>query len=176
MSEQRLKGGVILGYFNFIKLQWGQEGVDECINDLGLNLDTIKEESFYPLEMDEDILRWISQNKGMEFVRKAGNHTVKNLGNLAYLVRYVNIKHLLKKAKDNYMDTFDYGEVSILSDDFGKRAVVIMKDSNRIEESCLAWEGAFEGMLEVTRTKGTVRQSKRQIDGDLYDEYILDWK
>ena len=50
-----------------------------------------------------------------------------------------------------------------------------MKDSNRIEESCMAWEGALEGMMEVTRTKGTVKMTKCQVKGDIYDEFILDW-
>lgn len=175
MSERRLKGGVILGYLDFIKRQWGQEGVDECLIDVKINASSLKSETYYPVEIDEQVLKWISETKGMEFVKKAGNHTVKNLGSLAYLVRFVNIKHLLKKAKENYEDTFDYGEISVLCDEFGKRAVVIMKDSNIIEESCIAWEGALEGMMEVTRTKGTVKRTKCQMKGDIYDEFILDW-
>ena len=176
MNERRLKGGVILGYLDFIKRQWGQEGVDECINLINIDIKTLKPETFHSGEMDEEVLKWISKNKGEEFVKKAGNHTVKNLGSLSYLVKFVNIKHLLKKAKENYEDTFDYGEISVLCDDYGKRAVVIMKDSNVIEESCIAWEGALEGMMEVTRTKGTVKRTKCQMKGDVYDEFILDWE
>ena len=175
MSERRLKGGVLLGYLDFIKRQWGQEGVDECINAINIDIKTLKPEKLHPGEMDEEVLKWISKNKGEEFVKKAGNHTVKNLGSLSYLVKFVNIKHLLKKAKENYEDTFDYGEISVLCDEYGKRAVVIMKDSNIIEESCIAWEGALEGMMEVTRTKGTVKMTKCQMKGDVYDEFILDW-
>ncbi len=175
MSERRLKGGVILGYLDFIKRQWGQAGVDECINAINIDISKLKPETFHPGAIDEGVLKWISRNKGEEFVKKAGNHTVKNLGSLAYLVRFVNIKHLLKKAKENYEDAFDYGEISVLCDEFGKRAVVIMKDSNIIEESCMAWEGALEGMMEVTRTKGTVKMTKCQMKGDIYDEFILDW-
>lgn len=176
MSERRLKGGVIIGYLDFIKLQWGQGGVDECINAIDMDLSTLKPETFYSGDPDEKILKWISSNKGDEFVKKAGNYTVKNLGSLAYLVKFVNIKHLLKKAKENYEDTFEHGEISVLCDDYGKRAVVIMKNSNQIEESCIAWEGALEAMMEVTRTKGTVKMTKCQMKGDPYDEFILDWK
>jgi hypothetical protein len=176
MSIQRkVKGGVIRGYFDFVRHQWGSDGVRECGKVIGFDLQTIKEDSFYPAEIDEEILKWISGTKGSQFVQKAGNHTVKNLGVLSYMVKFVNIKHLLKKAKDNYQDTFNYGEVSILADELGKRAVVIMKDCNIIEESCDAWLGAFEGMMELTRTKGSVKQNKRQINGDDYDEYIIDW-
>jgi hypothetical protein len=173
MSDRKLKGGVLLGYFDFIKRQWGQDGLDDCLKAVKLDMHTLKSEAFYPQEMDQLVLKWISETKGMEYVKKTGNHTVKNLGSLAYLVKYVNIKHLLKRAKDK--ETFNYGDVSILCDDFSKRAVVIMKDSNLNEESCVAWEGAFEGMMEVTRTKGSVKRNKSQINGDQYDEFILDW-
>jgi hypothetical protein len=174
-DKRRVKGGVIRGYFDFVRHQWGSDGVRECGEAIGLNPQKIKEDQFYPAEIDEKILRWISETKGSQYVQKAGNHTVKNLGVLSYLVKFVNIKHLLKKAKDNYNDAFDYGDVSILTDEFGKRAVVIMKNCNITEESCNAWLGAFEGMMEITRTKGSVKLNKRQINGDDYDEFILDW-
>ncbi len=170
-----LKGGVMLGYFDFIKLHWGEDGVEECVNVTGVDPERLKDETFYPTKMSEHVLKWISGTKGMENLQKVGNHTVKNLGTLSYLVRFVNIKHLLKRAKSNYEEAFDYGEVSVLMDEYGKHATVIMKDCNVIEESCVAWQGAFEGMMEVTKTKGTVRQNKHQIKGDDYDEYILDW-
>jgi hypothetical protein len=175
MTERKLKGGVLLGYFDFIKRQWGQDGLDECLGSVKIDQHSIKAESLYPLEMDLNILKWIADNKGMDFVKNAGHHTVKNLGSLSYLVKFINIKHLLKQAKNNYADAFNFGEVSILCDDFSKRAVVIMKNSNYTEETCVAWEGAFEGMMEVTRTKGTVKRNKSQVKGDEYDEFILDW-
>ena len=176
MSVRKLKGGVILGYLDFIRRQWGDGGIKDCIEATGVNPGELKEEKLYPLEMDQRILKWISGTKGMEYIQKGGNHTVKNLGPLSYLVKFVNLKYLLKKAKQNYEDTFNYGLVSVLADDYAKRATVIMKDCNLIEESGIAWVGAFEGMMELTRTKGTVKLNKRQIDGDEYDEYLLDWE
>jgi hypothetical protein len=175
MTERKLKGGVLLGYMDFISRQWGREGLDECLRAVQMKREDLEPDRFYSLILDEKIMKWIS-SRGMEYVKKSGNHTVKNLGSLAYLVRFVNIKHLLKRAKDNYADTFNFGEVSIMSDEFSKRAIVIMKDCNFIAESSLAWEGAFEGMMEVTRTKGTVKMNKCQVKGDEYDEFLLDWE
>jgi hypothetical protein len=175
MTERKLKGGVLLGYLNYIKYEWGQKALEQCLSDTGVKPENIKPDTMYSLTNDEKVMKWIG-SRGLEYVRKSGNFTVKNLGSLAHLVRFVNIKHLLKRAKDNYADTFNFGEVSILSDEFGKRAVVIMKDCNFIEESGIAWEGAFEGMLEITRTKGTVKRNRNQVKGDPYDEYILDWE
>ncbi len=166
----------MLGYFDFIGHRWGEDGIEDCIRATGVNPGRLKEEKFYPLEMDQKVLKWISETKGMEYIQKVGNHTVKNLGALSYLVKFVNLKYLLKKAKQNYEETFQYGSVSVLADDHGKRATIIMKDCNLIEESGIAWAGAFEGMMELTRTNGTVKMNKRQFNGDEYDEYLLDWE
>jgi flagellar basal body rod protein FlgG len=175
MTQRKHKGAVLLGYLDFIRHEWGQGGLDECLASLNLDMAAISPDEYYPLAQGEAILEWISKSKGMEYVKRAGQHTVKNLGSLAHLVKFVNIKHLLKRAKDNYEETFDYGAVSVMSDDIGKRALVIMKNANFIEESNMAWLGAFVGMMEVTRTKGTVKQNKCQIMGDEYDEFLLDW-
>jgi len=153
MNDKLLKGGVLLGYFNFIRHQWGDDGVDECIKVTGVNPRQLKEEAYYPWEMNKAILEWISGSKGMECMNR-----------------------FLQKAKANYEDTFKYGEVSVLNDGFGKRATVIMKNCNVIEESGNAWLGAFEGMMELTRSKGTVKHIKRQVDGADYDEFLLDWE
>jgi len=176
MAERQHKGAVILGYLDYIKWEMGQEGLDLCLADIGMNMMAIKPEEVYSIEDGQAVLEWLSKARGMDCVRKAGNHTVKNLGSLAYLVRFVNIKHLLKRAKDSYKETFSYGAVSIMEDDFGKRAMVIMKNANFYEESNVAWLGAFEGMLEITRTKGHVKQNKCQMMGDDYDEFILEWE
>jgi hypothetical protein len=175
MSERKLKGGVMLGYYDFIRHQWGEDGVVECLRATGVDPDRLEAEKMYSTEINERLLKWLSGTKGIGYVRKAGNHTVKNLGSLSYLVRFVNIRHFLIKAKENYDDAFQFGEVSVLLDNRGKHASVIMKDCNTLKESCMAWLGAFEGMMEITRTKGTVKQNKVQCKGDEYDEYILDW-
>ncbi len=175
MVERQHKGAVILGYLDYVRWQWGKECLEDCLESTRTEMAGIEPDRQYPIEDGQVILEWISRRKGMEYVRKAGNHTVKNLGSLAYMVRFVNIKHLLKRAKDNYESTFTYGSVSVMSDEFGKHAMVIMKDANFYEESNEAWVGAFEGMLEITRTKGHVRQNKCQMMGDEYDEFLLDW-
>mgnify|MGYP000857359707 CR=1 FL=1 len=175
MTQRQHKGAVILGYLDFVRHEWGQEGLDECLASANLDAGSIVADELYPIEQGQAVLEWISKRKGIEYVRKAGTHTAKNLGSLAYLVKFVNIKHLLKRAKDNYEETFDYGAISVMTDDFGKRALVIMKNANFYEESNVAWLGALEGIMEVTRTKGTVKQNKCQMMGDEYDEFLLDW-
>ena len=174
-NERMLKGGVLLGYLDFIKHEWGEDELHECLDSLDAIFSELKSNTLYSEELNEQMLTWIS-GKGPEYARKMGNHTVKNLKGLEYLVRFVNMKLILKQAKKNYEDAFNYGDVSVLLDEYGKHATVIMKDCNPTEESCNAWLGAFEGMIEMTRTTGDVKLIKRQFEGDKYDEFILDWK
>ena len=176
MSERQIKGGVLKGYLKFIRYQWGADGLADCESQIGLDLKDIQEEIYYSLEINEAILKWVSEQKGNEYLVKMGNYTVKNLGVLSYIVRFANIKFLLRKAKENYTDTFSYGRCSVLTDETSKRATIIFKDTNLIEESCLVWQGALEGMLEITRTKGTVTETKCQVHGAEYCEYLMNWE
>ena len=118
----------MLGYFNFIRHKWGDAGITECIEAAGVDPGTIKEEISYPGEMDEKVLKWISETKGMDYIQELGVHTVKNLGELSNLVRFVNIKNLLMRFQENYHDTFQFGELSVLMNKAGKRATIIMNN------------------------------------------------
>lgn len=175
-SKARLKGGVLKGYFKYINHKWGKTGLQEVEEATGIRQTDLKEEAFYPWEYSHSILTWISDNKGPEHLRRLGNFTVKNLGVLSYLVRFTNIKFFLRKAKENYEDTFDYGRVSVLMDEMGKRATVIFKDTNQIEESCQVWLGLFEGIMEMTKARGEVTKTKCQVKGEDYCEYVLKWE
>ena len=175
-TGNKLKGGVMKSYYKFIARQWGGAGVRECEEATGVYDSELKEEVFYPWEFNEKILLWISEKGGSDQLRKLGNFIVKNLGVLSYLVRFANMKFFLRKAKENYDDTFNYGRVSVLMDERGKMATVIFKDTNKIEESCQVWLGLFEGMLEMTKSKGTVTKAKCQVTGDDYCEYIIKWE
>ena len=171
-----LKGGILKGYFDFIKSEHGADAQAQCIRETGIDPKDIIAKDYYSGEMNEDILRWISGNYGIHELKKAGNFTAKNLGSLTHLVRFANIRFFLRKAKDSYEETFQFGRISVLNDEYGKMATVVFKDCNVIEESCEAWIGAFEGFFEVTRTKGTVKKTKCQLKGDEYCEYKLVWE
>ena len=171
-----LKGGVLKGYFDFIRAEHGPEAMEECQEHTRISSKDLVDREFYSTEKNIAILTWISDKYGMHELQKAGNYTAKNLGGLAHIVRFANIKFFLRKAKENYEDTFSFGKVSVLTDEVGKSANVIFKDCNVIEESCIAWLGAFEGFMEVTRTKGSVEKVKCQVKGDEYCEYRLKWE
>jgi predicted hydrocarbon binding protein len=174
MNDRKVRGSVINGYLKFVEKTWGKEGLEKCLSDTKLKGIELRDGGKYPNSMLLEVILWISRNYGMEYVRKAGRHTVKNLGLLAYIVRFTSIETMLGKAKDAYAETYDFGEVSMKIS--GKHAIASMKDVSEIPENCEGWIGALEALLEITRTKGTVRKTKCQLKGDPRCEYEVIWE
>jgi len=174
MADKRVRGSVINGYLKFVERTWGKDGYAHCVKAANLeNLD-IRDGSKYPYSMVQGVISWISKNYGMGYVRKAGRHTVKNLGLLAYLVRFTSIETMLGKAKDAYREAYDFGHVEIKIS--GKRAVAGMRDVSVSPDNCEGWIGALEALLELTHTKGRVTKTKCQLKGDPQCEYEIVWE
>ena len=173
MIERKIRGSVINGYLKFVEKTWGKDGLENCRRDVKLDGIHLKDGAYFPNAMLLEIIKWISKNHGMEYVRKAGKHTVKNLGLLSYIVRFTSIETMLGKAKDAYMEAYRFGDVDINIS--GNRAVATMKDVSEIPENCEGWIGALEALLEITRTKGRVVKAKCQLNGDEHCEYEITW-
>ncbi|MEW5936483.1 MAG: DUF2378 family protein [Candidatus Thermoplasmatota archaeon] len=168
------KGAVLKAHMSYIRQQWGTDGLEDCSRSVGISFQDIRDEKFYPKSMDEDILRWISA-RGMEHVRRSGAHAVSNLGALAYVVRFMDIRTMLRHAEQSYFDTFNYGGLRVLYREGEKSALVEMTADRRTEEQCTAWLGVFQGILSLTRTKGTVEHTRCVNKGDTVCEYRLRW-
>ena len=85
MEDRKVKGSVLLGYMKFIHKAWGQDGLDELISDIGIDPD-IKEDMLYIDEWSAKILAWIADNKGEEYIERAGKYAITDLGVLSYIV------------------------------------------------------------------------------------------
>jgi len=174
LAENSIRGSVVYGYLKFIKRTWGIEGLKECVEATGVDPDKIKGGQWYSADHTRKILQWVSDTKGQDYVRKSGNYIVKDLGVLSYIVRFTNIKTLLKKAPDSYSDGFTYGSIKV---DIGENSAVIkMKDTAVDDYACPAWLGALSGMLEMTRTKGTVEETQCQRKGAPHCEFLMEWE
>ena len=174
MDEKRVRGSVISGYLLFVEKTWGKEGIANCKRDLKLENTKIKDGIHYSNDLLLDIIRWISKNKGIENVRKAGNFTVKNLGMLAYVVRFAKMDTMIMKAEEAYLESYDQGTVEMERGDH--KAIAIMKDVSVIPENCEGWIGALEALLELTHSKGTVLKTKCQLKGNPHCEYEITWE
>lgn len=174
MAEKRVRGSVIKGYLLFVEKTWGKNGLNQCLDETKIMPADIKDGVKYPNQMLLEVIKWISKHYGAEYVKKAGNHAVKNLGLLAYIVRFSSVETMLGKAKSAYMEAYDFGEVTMTIS--GKHAFATMKDVSEIPENCDGWIGALEALLELTKTKGRVVKTKCQLKGDPKCEYEVTWE
>lgn len=174
MSERTVRGSVINGYLDFIGKTWGKDGAETCRRDTGIGGTHIRDGHKYPIDMLLAVIKWISSNKGMDYVRKAGNHAVKNLGLLAYVVRFTKMETMVMKARDAYYESYDHGNVEMKVGDH--RATAVMRDVSEIPENCQGWIGAMEALLDLTHSRGRVLKTKCQLKGDEFCEYDITWE
>ena len=173
-KELKCRGSVPLGFINYISKTWGQEGLEQFIKDTGMNPKNIKEGQWYDISSSGIVQEWIFKNKGEDQVIKAGTYTIKNQGIFSYIIRFANIKSILKRAPDNYQEVFKCGTMKV--DIHENHAIVTMKDVAVNDYSCIAWKGAWIGALEITKTKGTVNETQCQIkDGASHCEFLVEW-
>ena len=165
---------MILGHYKFIEEKWGKAAVKEIADKIGLAPIDIVEKKWYDADYSNTILAWIAEKKGPEFVEECGRYTVKNLGILQYIVRFMSMESLLNRAKTNYMEGFDYGDVTVEMGE--KSAVIQFKDMARSEYSCPAWIGVLKGIFELTHTNGTVWETKCQRQGADCCQFVLEWQ
>jgi len=173
MSEKNVRGSVIKGYLKYVKRTWGKKGLKECEDFVNINLDNIKDKEWYPQKFDSNILGWIAETKGEKYIERAGYYVMKDLGILSYIVKFVNIKSLLKKAPKSYEDGFDFGKISVDIEE--NEATIKMKGLAVDDWSCTAWLGAYKAMLDMTNTKGSVEKVKCELEGDNHCEYHIVW-
>jgi len=171
MEERKAKGAVVNGYLKFVKRKWGVQGMQGAMEYGGMKTSP-KDGEWFSMEKTDKVLDWIAKNKGMEYVKEAGKYTAKDLGVFHYLIAsIVGVERLLKKAEQTYGTVFNFGNLRIKID--GKTAVVSMKGVRITDYSCIAWEGALLGIMEVTKSHGIVKPLK--ADGPNDCKFFMKW-
>ncbi len=171
MAERLTRGSSIKGHLRYVEKRFGKLGLEECKKAVGLDY-KLREKEFYPDKIQNDILKWLSRNKGPDMPRLSGKFTVKNLGILAYIVRFTSPEMMVKKARESYDELYNFGRIETKV--MGKgRIYVRLYDVCSIPERCKSWQGVLEGILELTRTEGRVEKTKCQLKGGPYCEYIV---
>ena len=175
MAEKKLRGSVLNGYLKFIRKKWGSQEFIRCVHHIGVNQEGFKEGDWYEYEYSEKLLFWLAKQKGRDQLEALGRFTVQNMGLLSYIVRFMDVKSIIKRSPKTYQDAFNFGRIEVFKLE-GKKAVYRTHDVSQNEYSCLAWKGVCYGFLDATRTKGEVEKTKCIFDGDPYCEYIMMWE
>ncbi len=169
--ERRVRGSVINAYLGFVEKKWGKMGLENCTTSLGIDKN-LNDGHYYHDQVRENILRWISREKGEQYLEEAGSYVVQNLGILKWLVRFASPETIAKKFPKNYSEVYTFGRLEIDTSQENK-IVVRLHDVSHIEETCMAWKGVCQGTLEATKTKGSVNKSKCQLKGNDHCEYVI---
>lgn len=173
MEEKKFRGDLLIGYYKAVKKFWGVRGLKECEEYVGIKMDDIKSTKWYPIEYHSKMHKFLGE-KGEQYVTRAARQAIHGLGMLSYLVRFVSIKSLLKKAPKSYDDTFNFGVVEIDIEE--NSAIAKLKDVVTTGYTCLAWKGVFQGTLEVTKTEGTVEIIDHEEKGENDCFFKIEWK
>ena len=167
------RGSVIKGYARYIKRKWGTDGVRQCQEDIGEVGFQVKDDAWYPEDVNQKILHWIADTHGIEYVEKAAEFTISEIGVIAYAARLAGIKKVLERGVEDYYRNFNYGDIDIQIED--NEAHISLTDATIDEIDCRSWIGAFNGILKITNKKGEVKKLECcHKDGEAC-KYIMTW-
>ncbi len=165
------KGAVLNGYLKFVKKKGGIEGLQEAAKYVGMD-ENPKDGEWIPAEMATSVLMWIKEKKGDKYVVEAGRYVSTDLGVFTYIVvSFMSVEKFIRRARDTYKTLFNYGEFIIEEED--NKATITIKNTREPEPSCLAWEGALQGILEITKAKGKVTPVDPDNEEDC--KYVMEW-
>ncbi len=169
--ERKVRGSILNSYMGFVTKKWGRDGYRLCMSDIGL-WGEFRDGNYYQDAIRENILRWISREKGEEYLKECGKFIATNLGILSWLVRFSDPKTIANRVPKNFSEIYSYGRIETNTDKDGE-IVVRLFDVCRIRESCEVWFGVCEGILEATKTNGSVEETKCALKGDSYCEFKI---
>lgn len=175
MEEKLCRGSVVNGYLKYIKKKWGQDGLDEACKAAGIKPEEIKDGGWYPDNTNDGILTWMVENKGKEYIEISNRAMVQDLGMMSYIVRFMDVKSILKRLPNNYKELFNFGKIELELRE--KSATLKMYDMATSEYSCPAWRGVFKGACDMTKTKPTrIEEIKCQWKGDEHCHWEIEWE
>ena len=171
MDNRKCKGAVINGQLKYIKKKWGHQGQTEAMRFAGLSR-APKDGAWVPISKNHLLYEWLIKNKGRKQVYEAARYTAMDLGIFSFIFSFVGMEKLLEKARLNYETLFDFGGVVIEKLE-ERKAKVTMKEIGTENFLCDVWEGAIRGLMDITKSGGTINRTK--ADGPADCAYIVSW-
>ncbi len=156
MDEKRAKGAVANAYLKFIKKKWGMDGVKKAMEYAEIK-ENPKDGEWFSLKKTYALLDWIEKEHGKEHIVDAGKGMMKGMGgDFKFMFAVVvGFERVLDRVQKEISELLFKG-ASVEINKKGKSASIRLKGFKMGEMSCMAWMGALMGVMEVTKTKGTV--------------------
>ena len=190
-ESRKITGLILIPTLDYIRKTWGEDGLKECAKEVGINPGKIKDDLWYDWEStDRKLMNWIVNNKGAKYVERSAVHRLKKKSVLIHLVKFMDIKTVLKQFPKHYHNMYNFGDIKIVIDQMdeerrryfgqpkeGKAFVKVDWPDDALDDfHNLNWIGAFKGLMDITRTNGSVEETKCKLEGHPYCEYTLEWK
>ena len=171
MDNRKCKGAVINGQLKYIMKKWGHQGQMEAMKFAGL-AKSPRDGEWVPISKNHLLYEWLIKNKGRKQAYEAGRYTAMDLGIFSFIFSFVGMEKLLEKARLNYKTLFDFGDIVIEKLD-DRKAKVTMKEVGTEKFLCDVWEGAIRGLMDITKSGGTINRTTP--DGPADCTYIVRW-
>lgn len=182
-AERKVRGDILLGHFKFVRISWGSDGLLRVAVEAGFQPEQIKAKIWYPAEMLGKLLRAEDQLFGDgsgEVARRSGYHAATHLGMLSYLARIVPTHLMARQGVERYRDAYNWGRLHIadegVDDDGIEFALMRFEEAWSDPIQCHSWQGAFLGLLHLTRKDGTVEHTSCFHKGGEHCDFRLMWK
>lgn len=171
MDGRKCKGAAINGLLKYIKKKWGEQGLRDAMKVAGIAR-TPRDGEWMPVEKRNALYEWLIKNKGQKQVYEAARHAARDLGIFSFLFSFVGVEKLLEKARLNYSTLYNYGEVVIEKQE-ERKVRVVMKGVGTEKYLCDLWEGAIQGLMDITKSGATLRKTAADAPDDC--AYIIRW-
>lgn len=173
MAERELAGSAIKSYMEFLKKKKGPAAHDKCAKDVGLEGEIFPAKA-YPAEKQANMMAWMRDKYGDDFVYRAGKYSAKQIGTLDFIAKLKSVDMMLKVAKVGYNRSLYYG--SLRTEKIDKTTIrVILKDACISNANCVAWAGLIEGMLGLAVKDPKVEEIECQHRGDPECVFEVKW-
>ncbi len=168
---KKVRGDTLNTWLKYIHKKWGVNGEQTILKKLK-RPNGYKDKDFYPMTEYEELLQWVRIEHGEEHLFQGGKFIVANYGLLGWFFRFLSIKLFLDKIPKSMKEFFNFGHAE----------VVILDDNHiqiRIYEICTTHDvckvivGSCTGALEMTKTPGTMTETKCVHDGEDFCEFTF---
>jgi hypothetical protein len=171
--QKRIRGRIILGYFNYIIWKWGKLGVDAAQKELKMEMADIAANKWYPYSHAESIVAWLGENHSMTDVRSAGAYLVSESGVIMAYAKGKDLDSVLRSISEA-RENSNFGSLDIRKEPWGVKVTV--KGFCSTEEMCESWHGTLEGVIKMMDIGARVERlpSDREEDGACSFKVLLD--
>ncbi len=172
-----VRGAHLRNYHHWVAANFGADAANEILIGIGFDPASVGADSWYPLRFALEAMEKIEGRFGdgtYATVRKMLREEAGNFSSARRIIaRVLPFNLLLELSPNAYSREFNHGRLEVEVQDH--QALMKNYDWLSSPARCAAWQGAYEGFLNLIGIDGTVTKVACMLRGDPYCGYRLDW-